>query len=401
MQQAVYINANIASMVPNGVPYGLIEKGALAISQGVIRWCGAMGELPSQYSGWQIHDLDGRVITPALIDCHTHLVYGGNRANEFEMRLEGASYEQVARAGGGIISSVRATRATSENELVDSALRHVDTLISEGVATIEIKSGYGLDFENELKMLRAARAIGEKRDITICTSFLGAHAIPPEYEGNGDAYIDEVCIPTLEAAHLAGLVDAVDGFCEGIAFLPDQIARLFTKARALGLPVKLHAEQLSNLGGAKLAAKFDGLSADHLEFLDEDGIKAMAAAGMVATLLPGAYYTLRETKLPPVDLLRKHNVAIAVATDCNPGSSPLSSILLAMNMASTLFRLTPRETLAGVTRHAARALGLTNTGIIENGKRADLAIWDIEHPGELSYRMGFNPLNQRIFGNKL
>ena len=400
MHQKLYINAKLASMVQGDTPYGLIEDGAIAVSEGSIAWCGLQSDLPSQYSAWESQDLEGRVVTPGLIDCHTHIVHGGNRANEFEMRLEGASYEEVARAGGGIISTVKATRATSEADLIEKALPHIDALAGEGVCTIEIKSGYGLDQENELKMLRAARQIANRRPISICTSFLGAHAVPAEYKDNADAYIDEVCIPTLKAAHEQGLADAVDGFCEGIAFSPEQIERVFIKAKALGIPIKLHAEQLSNLGGAILAAKYDGLSADHLEYLDEAGVEAMAKAGTVATILPGAFYTLHESHYPPVELLRKHKVPIAIATDCNPGSSPLSSILLTMNMACTLFRLTPREALAGATRNAARALGYNDRGTIEAGKRADLAIWDIDHPGELSYRIGFNPLYQRIFGGK-
>jgi len=388
-------------MVPGDTPYGLVENGAIAISDGTIVWTGPQSELPSQYTDWESHDLEGRVVTPGLIDCHTHIVHGGNRANEFEMRLEGASYEEVARAGGGIISTVKATRATSEKELVEKALPHIDALAAEGVCTIEIKSGYGLDLENELKMLRAARQIGHRRTISISTSFLGAHAVPAEYKNDADAYIDNVCIPALKAAYQEGLVDAVDGFCEGIAFSPEQIERVFIQAKAIGIPIKLHAEQLSNLGGAVLAAKYDGLSADHLEYLDEEGVQAMAKAGVVATILPGAFYTLHETQYPPVDLLRKHKVPIAIATDCNPGSSPLSSILLTMNMACTLFRLTPQESLAGATRNAALALGYGDRGTIEAGKRADLAIWNIEHPGELSYRIGFNPLYQRIFGGTL
>jgi imidazolonepropionase len=337
-------------------------------------------------------------VTPAPIDCHTHIVFGGNRAREFEMRLEGASYEEVARAGGGIVSTVKATRGASEEELLAAALARVDALIAEGVSTIEIKSGYGLDTETELRMLKVARSIAAARPVRIRTSFLGAHAVPPDYAGNADGYIDEVCIPALAAAHEAGLVDAADGFCEGIAFSPAQIARVFDKAQTLGLPVKLHAEQLSNLGGARLAAGYGALSADHLEHLDEEGAVAMAAAGTVAVLLPGAFYTLRETKVPPVDLFRRLGVPMAVATDCNPGSSPLASILLAMNMASTLFRMTPEEALAGVTREAAKALGLDDTGTIAPGLRGDLAIWDVEHPAELAYRIGFNPLHERVFG---
>jgi imidazolonepropionase len=371
---------------------------AIAIGGGAIVWAGPDADLPRDYSDWPRHDVEGRLVTPALIDCHTHIVHGGNRAREFEMRLEGASYEELARAGGGIVSTVRATREASEEALLADALRRVDVLIGEGVAAIEIKSGYGLDIETELKMLRVARRIGQERSIRVRTSFLGAHAVPPEYKHRPDAYIDEICIPALDAAHQAGLADAVDGFCEGIAFTPDQIERVFRRAAEIGLPVKLHAEQLSNLGGAKLAAQYGALSADHLEYLDEAGVDAMAAAGTVAVLLPGAFYTLRETQSPPVALLRKHGVPIAIATDCNPGSSPLNSILLTMNMACTLFRLTPEEALFGVTKHAARALGLDDCGVIAPGMRADLVIWDIEEPAELAYRIGFNPLHERIFG---
>lgn len=336
-----------------------------------------------------------------MIDCHTHIVHGGDRAKEFELRLEGASYEEIARAGGGILSTLTATREQSEQQLLVDALKRVDVLISEGVSVIEIKSGYGLDIETELKMLKVARQISRDRNVRVRTSFLGAHAVPPEYKGRADVYIDEVCIPALDACHAVGLVDAVDGFCEGIAFSTEQIKRIFDHAQKLGLPVKLHAEQLSNLGGAKLVAGFNGLSADHLEYLDEEGATAMAQSGTVAVILPGAFYTLGETVMPPVDLLRKHNVPMAVATDCNPGSSPLSSILLTMNMACTLFRLTPLEALAGATCNAARALDLNDTGVIAPGKRADLAIWDVGHPAELSYRIGFNPLYQRVFGGQI
>jgi imidazolonepropionase len=371
---------------------------AIAMSGGKIVWVGPDRDVPEDYSNWPRRDLEGRLVTPALIDCHTHIVHGGNRAREFELRLEGASYEELARAGGGIVSTVRATREASEDALLADALRRVDVLIGEGVAAIEIKSGYGLDVDTELKMLRVARLIGKERPVRVQTSFLGAHAVPPEYKDRPDAYIDEICIPALDAAHQAGLADAVDGFCEGIAFTPAQSERVFRKARELGLPVKLHAEQLSNLGGAKLAARYGALSADHLEHLDEEGVAAMAAAGTVAALLPGAFYTLRETQLPPLALLRKHGVPIAIATDCNPGSSPLNSILLTMNMACTLFRMTPEEALLGVTKHAARALGLDDCGVIAPGKRADLAIWNVEEPAELAYRIGFNPLHERIFG---
>ncbi|MFZ1727116.1 MAG: imidazolonepropionase, partial [Albidovulum sp.] len=379
-------------------PYGLIESAAIAVSQEKILWVGAQADIPTDVAAFAQHDLSGRLVTPALIDCHSHIVHGGNRAGEFEMRLKGASYEEVARAGGGIVSTVTATRAASEDDLIAAALPRVDALIAEGVAVIEVKSGYGLDIETELRMLRAARRLGTLRPVTIVTSFLGAHATPPDYKNRPDAYIDDVCIPALRAAHGEGLVDAVDGFCEGIAFSPDQIARVFDTAKALGLPVKLHAEQLSNLGGAALAARYGALSADHLEYLDEPGVKAMAKSASVAVILPGAFYTLRETKTPPIDLLRQHHVPMAVATDMNPGSSPMCSLLLAMNMACTLFRLTPEEALSGTTTHAAAALGLTDRGRIAPDLRADFAVWDVEHPAELAYRIGFNPLHSRIIG---
>jgi imidazolonepropionase len=329
------------------------------------------------------------------------LVFGGNRALEFEMRLNGASYEEVARAGGGIVSTVKATREASEDDLVADALPRLDALIAEGVCTIEIKSGYGLNPEVEMRMLRAARRLETERPVTIKTTFLGAHAVPPEYAGRDDDYIVEVCIPTLRAAQAEGLVDAVDAFCEGIAFQPAQVALVFDVARELGLATKIHSEQLSNLGGTKLAATYGALSADHIEYLDEEGVAAMAKAGMTAVILPGAFYTLRETQSPPINLLRKHGVPMALATDANPGSSPLTSVLLAMNMASTLFRLTPQEALAGITRNAARALGLTDRGTVAAGLRADLAVWNVEHPAELAYRIGFNPLHARIFGGRL
>ncbi|MEM1047097.1 MAG: imidazolonepropionase [Pseudomonadota bacterium] len=400
MTRRALTDATLATMTaPAGAePYGLIENAALVVEDGRIAWVGAAAELPQIQDDAIPESLDGRLVTPALIDCHTHIVFGGNRAREFEMRLEGASYEEIAHAGGGIVSTVQATRETDEATLLKDALTRVDALIAEGVATLEIKSGYGLDIDTELKMLRVARAIAEARPVRVATSFLGAHAIPADYAGRPDTYIDEVCIPALDRAADLGLADAVDGFCEGIAFTPDQIARVFDRARARGLPVKLHAEQLSNLNGAALAAGYGALSADHLEYLDAAGIQAMADAGSVAVLLPGAYYTLRETQLPPVDGLREAGVPIAIATDCNPGSSPLASPLLTMNMACTLFRLTPEEALAGVTREAARALGLTDCGRIEVGLRADLAIWDVAHPAELAYRIGFNPLRERLFG---
>jgi imidazolonepropionase len=340
-------------------------------------------------------------VTPALIDCHTHLVFAGNRAQEFEMRLNGASYEDVARAGGGIVSTVRATRSASEDDLFTQALPRLDAMIAEGIGTVEIKSGYGLDLATELRLLRVARRLGRTRKVAVRTTFLGAHAVPPEFAGRADDYLTDAALPALRAAHAEGLVDAVDAFCEGIAFSPAQVARVFDQAHALGLPVKLHAEQLSNLGGAALAARHGALSADHLEYLDEDGVRALAAAGTVAVILPGAFYTLRETQSPPIALLRRHGVPMAVATDCNPGSSPMTSLTLAMNMACTLFRMTPQEALLGTTAHAARALGLTDRGRIAAGQRADLAIWDATHPAELSYRIGATRLHSRIIGGHL
>ncbi|MEP7453956.1 imidazolonepropionase [Phyllobacterium sp. SB3] len=376
----------------------IIEGAAILVKDGRVVFAGIENELPAQTSTAESFDLEGKLVTPALIDCHTHLVYGGNRAREFEMRLEGATYEEVARAGGGIVSSVKATNALSEDELLAQSLPRLDTLLSEGLSTIEIKSGYGLNIEAELKMLRVARRLATMRPVRIHTSYLAAHAVPVEYRGRADDYIAEVVLPGLDAAHGEGLVDAVDGFCEGIAFSPAQISRVFDKAKALGIPVKLHAEQLSNLGGAKLAASYDALSADHLEYLDKDGAKAMAAAGTVAVLLPGAFYTLREEQAPPVHVLRDAGVHIAVATDCNPGTSPLTSLLLTMNMACTLFRLTVDEVLCGTTREAARALGILNeTGTIEAGKSADFAVWNATSPADLVYRIGFNPLCARIF----
>lgn len=397
-KKVVFRADRIATMVEGDAPYGLIENAAIALDAGTIEWVGKQRDLPARFADWEVDDFGGRLITPALIDAHTHVVFGGNRAAEFEMRLNGATYEEVARAGGGIISTVSATREASENELLDSALPRVDALLAEGVSCTEVKSGYGLDVETELRMLRSARRIQQHRPIRIKTSFLGAHAVPPEFKDRADEYIDEICIPTLRAAHSEGLVDAVDGFCEGIAFTTAQIARVFEVARELGLPVKLHAEQLSNLGGAKLAASYGALSADHIEYLDAEGVAEMSNAGTIAVLLPGAFYTLHETQMPPVELLREQNVPIALATDCNPGSSPLTSLLLTMNMGCTLFRLTPEEALAGATRNAAKALGLNDTGVAAAGMRADLAVWDVAHPAELSYRIGFNPLHKRIFG---
>ena len=397
-KNTLFVDLNAATMCESDAPYGLIKDAAIAVMDGVIEWVGPAASLPDMYISLDRTSLGGRLVTPGLIDCHTHIVHGGDRAVEFEMRLNGASYEEVARAGGGIVSTVTATRNATEDQLLQDALRRVDVLIAEGVTTIEIKSGYGLDTETELRMLRVARAVMANRPIRVKTTFLGAHATPAEYEGRDDVYIDEVCIPALRAAHAEGLVDVVDGFCEGIAFDTTQIARVFDVAVELGLPVKLHAEQLSNLGGAKLAARYSALSADHIEYLDEDGVKALADAGTTAVILPGAFYTIRETQAPPIALLRKHGVPMAIATDVNPGSSPLNSLLLALNMGCTLFRMTPEEVLRGATQNAARALGLKDVGIIKAGMRAELAVWDIKHPAELAYRIGFNPLHTRIFG---
>ena len=398
-QMRLWRGARLATLAENLGGLGIIEDAAIAVQDGHIVYAGPQGDLPADLAGAdETFDCQGRWITPALIDCHTHLVYGGNRAREFEMRLEGATYEEIARAGGGIISSVKATNACTVDELVATALPRLDTLLCEGVSTVEIKSGYGLNIDAEIRMLEAARRLATLRPVRVVTSYLAAHATPPEYKGRNGDYITEVVLPGLDAAHAKGLVDAVDGFCEGIAFSTAEIARVFDKARALGLPVKLHAEQLSDLGGAKLAASYGALSADHLEYLDADGAKAMAKAGTVAVLLPGAFYTLREKQLPPVEALREAGTRIAIATDSNPGTSPLTSLLLTMNMSATLFGLTVEECLAGTTREAARALGLLGeTGTLEAGKSADFAVWNIDQPAELVYRIGFNPLHHRVF----
>lgn len=392
--------ARLATLAPSRPGLGLVEHGVVAALDGRIVYAGPAGEAPS-FEADETIDVEGRWITPGLIDCHTHLIHGGDRAHEFELRLAGASYEEIARAGGGIVSTMTATRAASEDDLVASALRRLDALIAEGVTTVEVKSGYGLSLESELKSLRAARALGVRRPVSVTTTFLGAHALPPEAKGDKDAFITAICDEMLPAVAREGLADAVDGFCEGIAFLPEHIERVFARAEELGLPVKLHADQLSNLHGAKLAAEFGALSADHLEYTDEEGAAAMAAAGTVAVLLPGAFYFIRETRLPPVDLFRAQGTHMALATDNNPGTSPLTSLLLTMNMAATLFRMTVDECLAGVTREAARALGrLNEIGTLEAGKSCDLAIWNIERPAELVYRMGFNPLHARVWRGK-
>lgn len=396
----LWINARIATMRPDREGLGVIEQGAIAALDGHIIFADSMENMGSIEAAETI-DCDGRWITPGLIDPHTHLIYAGNRAHEFEMRLEGASYEDIARAGGGIVSTMRATREASEADLVAATLPRLDALIAEGVTTVEIKSGYGLTIDDEIKMLRAAKRLGEERQISVRTTFLGAHALPPEYADRSDAYIDLVCDQMIPAVAREGLADAVDAFCEGIGFSREQVARVFAAAQKHDLPIKLHAEQLSNLHGSALAAEYGALSADHLEFLDTDGIAAMAKAGTVATLLPGAFYFVRETQLPPVQALRDAGVPIALATDCNPGTSPLTSPLLVMNMGATLFHLTVDECLLGVTRHAARALGLhSRIGTIETGKQCDLAIWDIDRPADLVYRMGFNPLHARIWSGQ-
>jgi imidazolonepropionase len=394
----IWHNARLATMRQGLPDLGVIENALVAARDGRIVFAGARADFPADADAGESIDCAERWITPGLIDCHTHLVYGGNRAHEFELRLKGASYEEIARAGGGIVSTVAATRHASETELIASALPRLDTLIGEGVTTIEIKSGYGLDTQTEMRQLKAARSLSRIRPVAVRTSFLGAHALPPEAEGDKDRYIDLVCREMLPAVARAGLADAVDAFMEGIAFSREQTARVFAAARAHALPVKLHADQLSNLGGAALAAESSALSADHLEHTDAAGVAAMAKAGTVAVLLPGAFYFIRETQKPPVELFRTHGVGMALATDCNPGSSPLTSLLLTMNMGATLFRMTVAECLVGVTREGARALGiLPELGTLEAGKWCDLAIWDIEQPAELVYRIGFNPLHSRVW----
>lgn len=394
---AVILNCSVATMAAGaGARYGLIKDGAIGLIKDRIAVVGERTALVAAARDLPATDLGGALVTPALIDCHTHIVHAGNRAGEFEARLEGASYEEVARRGGGIVSTMRAVREADEAALLAQSLPRVDALLAEGVATLEIKSGYGLSIADELKMLRVARRIGQERPVRVVTSWLAAHARPPEYADNA-SYIDEVVLPGLDAAVAEGLVDAVDGFCEGIAFSPAEMGRVFDRAAAHGLPVKLHAEQLSDIGGARLVAERGGLSADHLEFLGEADAAVLARAGTVAVLLPGACYTLRQAERPPVAAMRAHGTRMAVATDCNPGSSPLTSMLLALNMAATLFRMTPEEALAGATRVAAEALGLgAETGTIEAGKAADLAVWNVEEPAELVYRIGFNPLARRM-----
>ncbi|MBE0620337.1 MAG: imidazolonepropionase [Burkholderiales bacterium] len=392
MWDSIWVNAHLATL--RAGRYGVIRRGALAVTEGRIAWVGAREDLrgdPAQLAR-EVHDCRGRWITPGLIDCHTHLVYAGNRAHEFELRLQGATDEEIARAGEGIASTLRETRDASEMELIRSASARLKNLMDAGVTTVEIKSGYGLDAATELKLLRVARLLGASGGVTVKTSFLGAHALPPDYRGRTDAYVDLLCAEILPAVAAAGLADAVDAVCEGTVFSAQQTQRLFKAAAALHLPVKLHADQFADAGGAALSARFGALSADHLEYASEDGVRAMAQAGTVAVLLPVTHYFLRQKQLPPVDLLRSHGVPIALASDCNPGSSPSSAILLMLNMACTIFGLTPEEALAGVTCHAAQALGLGATlGTLEDGKDADFALWDIEEPAELAYALGDTP----------
>jgi imidazolonepropionase len=391
-------HATLATMTDG---YGLIPDAAVVFDGDRIVWAGPMADLPAPLTQADAIDCQGRLVTPGLIDCHSHAVHAGHRAVEFELRLQGASYAEIARAGGGILSTVTATRAATEADLLASALPRIDQMIASGATTIEVKSGYGLTVADEIKMLRAARQIADQRRVTIRATHLAAHAIPPEYAGRARDYITDVAIPSLRAAHAEGLVDAVDAFCETIAFSTDELAPLFAEARRLGLPVKLHAEQLTDQQGAGFAARHAALSADHLEYLSPEGIAAMAAAGTVAVILPGAFYTLRESQSPPIAALRAAGVPMAVATDLNPGSSPMASLPLAMNMACTLFRLTPEEALLGTTARAARALGLADRGRIAPGLRADMCLWNADHPAELSYRIGATPLHARIFGGHL
>ena len=394
----IWQDAQLATMRADIGGIGFIDNAMIAAKDGRIVYAGAQSEAPGDLDAKERIDCWGALVTPGMVDCHTHLVFGGDRSHEFKLRLDGASYEEIARSGGGIVSTMRATRAFDDDELTCDALKRLDALIADGVTTVEIKSGYGLDTENELKQLRVARRLGRERPVEIATTFLGAHALPPEAEGDKDRYIDVVCREMLPAVAREGLADAVDAFCEGIAFSLEQTARVFEIARALGLPVKLHADQLSNLEGAALAARFGALSADHLEHTSEAGAVAMAKAGTVAVLLPGAFYFIRETKVPPIALFRNHGVPMALATDCNPGSSPLHSLQLAMNMGATLFRMTVEECLLGVTREAARALGrLDRIGTVEAGKDCNLAIWKVGSPAELPYRFGINQLAARIF----
>jgi len=401
--KTIFINANIATMTNNSIDYGTLEQASIVVESGKISWIGTMGDLSESLDTAHVIDCKGKWLTPGLIDCHTHIVYGGNRANEFEMRLQGKSYEEIANAGGGIVSTVKATRQSTEEELYHSASKRLAALQAQGVTTVEIKSGYGLDSENEIKMLNVAKKLGENFPVNVQKTFLGAHALPTEYQGRADEYIDIVCQEMLPKVAALGLADAVDVFCEGIGFNLAQTERVFKAAKQHNLKIKVHAEQLSDLGGTKLAAQYGALSSDHVEFLTQEGVEAMASSSMTAVLLPGAFYFLRETQLPPIEFLRKHRVPMAIATDANPGSSPICSIQLMLNMACTLFRLTPAEALAGITCNAAKALGLeAHKGQLAVGFDADMAMWDIQQPAELCYQFGVNPLVASYqLGNKI
>jgi len=393
-------DASIATMQRGAADYGTIEDGAIAVSDGSLVWVGRAADLPDK-TATATRSLAGRWVTPALIDSHTHLIFGGDRAAEFERRLQGVSYEQIAAEGGGILSTVKATRAATATDLYESARKRLQTLAADGVATVEIKSGYGLDVETEIKMLEVAHRLGDESDLTVRKTLLAAHAIPPEFSNDPDAYVNLICTQLLPVVAERGLADAVDAYCENMAFDCDQVAKVFNAARAAGLPVKLHADQLSDGGGAALAAQFDALSADHLEYASDEGVEALGKAGSAAVLLPGAFLTLNETQLPPIEAMRRHNVPMAIATDCNPGTSPLCSVREAMSLACRLFRLTPEECLAGATREAALALGLdSDRGTLESGKRADIAIWDIAHPRDLSYWLGVHPLSDLLIAGR-
>ena len=402
MSFTIWENAHLATMQEGqDANYGLIEDGAIVVQAERLAWVGFRADLPSQYRhGAMVHDARNALITPGLIDCHTHLVYGGQRANEFELRLNGASYEDIARAGGGIKSTVQATRMATEAHLLESAQKRLQNLMAEGVTTLEVKSGYGLSLAHEAKCLRVARQLAQQNSVNIKNTFLGAHAVPTEFANDAEAYIDSV-VAMMAPLKAEGLIDAVDAFCDRIGFTYAQTERVFQEAQRLDLPVKLHAEQLTDSHGASLAAKYGALSCDHLEWLSEEGAVAMAKSGTVAVLLPGAFYFLRETKLPPIEILRRHQVPMAISTDSNPGSSPCTSILLMLNMACTLMRLTPQEALAGVTRIAAKALGLKDRGVLRPEQRADFVLWDVDHPSELSYAFGSNPCLSRVWGGKI
>ncbi len=394
-------NAKLVPMTDSEDDFDIINNGAIAIDGDLIVWSGLEKDIPDEYKKYNEYNAKGKLVTPGLIDCHTHLVFGGNRSHEFNMRLNGKSYQEIAKAGGGIASTMKATREASFDDLLSSAIVRLDDMIANGVTTVEIKSGYGLDIDTECMMLRVARKLESLRPIRIKTSFLGSHGIAPEYKNNPNNYIKDVCLPALIKANEEGLVDAVDGFCETVALNVEQLTEVFNLAQKLKLPIKLHAEQLSHSGGVNLATAYNAISIDHLEYANEEDAKLMSNSGSVAVILPGAFYTLNETQKPPIKLFRKYKVPMAIATDCNPGSSPLTSILLTMNMASTLFKITPLEALSGVTKHAADALSLKKLGKIQSGMIADLAIWNLEHPSEFSYRIGFNALYKRIFGGSI